>query len=267
MGWFKDYVLPAVTVATPLITAYIAWELNQATISLEAAKQDLDRQIAEVNVEIGQIKAQREERESRQAYMLQVFKEVKEAIGTRDDDLQKVVIALVTTLPDQQLANRWLETMQAAPNVTDDNREAAADARKVVEFNVEQRVVEVAQVAQAHAPTAVTEFDWEDYDYDIFWCEQSSGLPRGELEAESLKMALEEDGALGRIRVRMLPLSVNAQPEYRVLGYEIHANEGERAQAEALQGLGTQVLGQQFKLRPSREETRFYLSAFICPNG
>lgn len=79
---------------------------------------------------------------------------------------------------------------------------------------------------------------------------------------------MKNDNAKGRIRARLLPDSLNARDGYRNTGYVIRYGVEEEAQAKALKGFGEQALGvPTFALALSRQNTPWYISAFVCPGS
>lgn len=134
-----------------------------------------------------------------------------------------------------------------------------AQLRKVIEF---EQIED--QIQNRYQPDRQA-YNWEDYDYDIFWCEGSDAENKN--LAAQMVGEMRAQGAKGRLRVRNLPLNVNARPGYGIKGYEIRRNYNEVAQATALMKLGNEILSNrgQFEIGLSAQDTRFYLSAFLCP--
>ncbi len=275
---FTKLLLPALTVATPILVGFLTWSVDSARRDIEASKQELDERILVLDQELKRLAETRQERESLQAYNLTVLGEVKQALKSRDEQFQKIVIGLLHSMPDKELAKIWLNTLKASDNTHADNRTLADGIRLEIEHDQEQRAIEtrlVARPLEADEPRDTGEplsangperpFDWEDYDYDIFWCEGSPAWARE--SAQRIVEQIQREGAEGRLRVRMLASRVNARPEYQVRGYQIRRNTREQAQAEALKRVGDAVLDAgAFEIRTTSQPTWFYLSAFICPN-
>ena len=113
---------------------------------------------------------------------------------------------------------------------------------------------------------------WEDWDFDIFWCDTSGAKAEG--QAEVLREALVADGARGRIRTRVLLESVRKKnPDYlRADGYLVRIEEHERPIGEALSVFATRTLSlsEDIEIDPfvpneTIKATPWYVSVFLCP--
>ena len=256
-------VVPGLAVATPVLVALLTWQVDIARQEIDAGQQRLSADIARVDLELQRLEADRLERESMQKYNIIVLKEVKDSLAKDDPVVQKVVIGLLQSMPNQDLAQTWLKALEDSENTSEDNKLEARNVRQAIEYDIEQKQVTASPVQQALAPQA--SFNWADYDYDIFWCEGTDPWVR-EL-AEKIVAQMTDEGAKGRLRVRMLPVKVNQRADFGIEGYEIQANGNEQDQAEALKRIGDQVVGAEgsFKIGTSTQETPYYLSAFLCP--
>jgi hypothetical protein len=166
----------------------------------------------------------------------------------------------VIVMVDGELRNRLLGVLETSGTAAV-QKETAQILQKERVF---EREADVLSDPRATSPS----FNWEDWDYDVFWCETSG--PPAKAQAASIKTQIESEGAKGRIRVRELPASVNAKPGYGVAGYAIRRSENEAPQAHALKTLAEKVLADAgftatFDLQPASESTQWYISAFICP--
>lgn len=113
-----------------------------------------------------------------------------------------------------------------------------------------------------------SDFDWEDFDYDIFWC-SGSGLG-ARTQADAIAEALKQEGARGRIRSRILPEAKRKLVGLTALNrYEVHFEPNETEQANAISQLAYQVTSQKFETKPntSKTKTAWYLSVFVCPSS
>jgi len=121
-----------------------------------------------------------------------------------------------------------------------------------------------ARPPQNLAPATGT--TWGNWDFDLFYCE---GSRLGQEKAETVLVMLKSDGAAGRIRVRLLPESVNQRSGYGVSGYQIRANANQREQeiAGKLKAMADTTLNPpaSFKITKTTQETKWYVSAFFCP--
>lgn len=256
---FKNVVLPFLTVVTPFLIAGL-------TLFVGNVSDNISKEIAQVDAEIKRLEAERLDRESLQEYNIIVLKEVKESLTKKDPAIQVVVIGLLNSMPNQELAQTWLKALEGSKNTTEDNKVAAKNIRQTIEYDQEQKILSVSKASRtvlANEPPT----DWEDYDYDIFWCEESS--PKAKQYAGKIVQTMRNQGAKGRLRVRMLPVKVNARSGYGIKGYEIRRNTNELQEADALKGLGDEVIkgAGVFELKTSNQATPYYLSAFICPQA
>ena len=169
-------------------------------------------------------------------------------------------------MPDKQLAEIWLNALQQSDRTTAENKLGAKMAKRAVEFDrVQQQAVFRPLPAHTLGLLSGSSFNWENYDYDIFWCEKSGD--KAKRLATQIVNEMQRQSAKGRLRVRLLPEKVNARAGYGVSGFEIHRNQNELKQAEALQTLGNKILGSKgkFEIGLTSQSTSYYLSAFLCP--
>ncbi|MDM8524212.1 hypothetical protein QUF80_12650 [Desulfococcaceae bacterium HSG8] len=110
-------------------------------------------------------------------------------------------------------------------------------------------------------------YSWRNWDFDIFWCSNSGQIAKEHATLIAERLLAEE--AKGRIRVRELPASKNAQQGYRASGYEIRRNTDEVEVAEALGRLGNSVLENKVKFiyKTTTQKTQWYVSIFVCPDS
>lgn len=235
-----------------LVTAYSAWKLNQADTSLKLAESTFkQRESQRKDAEEG-----RANRESLEKKQLLVYEAVVKSLETGDVRRQAVSKALVTSMLEDPLRAELLAvlTTSSSPEIRKDAETTLNQERK---FKVEDAAIQSAPKKAAH--------DWQDWDFDIFWCESSGALAK--TQADRIKSRLEADGAKGRLRVRLLPDSINFRPGYQHAGYVIRFNAGEEAQSTQLKMLGDEIVGPNtsFTTSLSHQSTPWYLSAFVCP--
>ena len=109
--------------------------------------------------------------------------------------------------------------------------------------------------------------DWRSYNVDVFWCKATGDAAR--VGAEKVVSTLQAAGAKGRLRVRELPVSINASPGYQISGLVIRREIGEEASAAALKLVADQAYKPrgEFTVMASRQSTPGYLSMFVCQAG
>ncbi len=253
--WFlQNIFIPVVTVGTATMVAIL-------NFSVSKVDQDLKQQIASVDLSIKEAKNEREKLNSEREFNFKIYDLVQQSIEQENEKKQEVAKQFVLVMVDGELRNRLLGVLEAGGTDTI-KQETATLLRKEEQFNVQQTAI-------FSKPKSIKEsFDWEDLDYDIFWCERSGEIAKN--QAGLIANQLKSEGAKGRVRVRELPASVNSKSGYKVSGYTIRMGKSEIRQANALKKLSEQVLANQgysteFNLQPSRQKTRWYLSAYVCP--
>ena len=242
----------SVSLLLALAAGYSAWQMNTTERSLKETERSLKTRESERK----DSEETRVNRESIEKKQLLVYDAVVKSLESGDAKKQSVSKALVTALLEDPLRTELLVvlTTSAAPEV---KKEAQATIAQESTFKAEEHVVRAEPRAK---PT-----DWADWDFDIFWCERSGSAAQA--QAEKMKKQLESEGAKGRIRVRLLPDSINDRPGYQHAGYVVRYNAGEEAQSNRLKALGDPIVGPSasFVTSISYQSTPWYLSAFLCP--
>ncbi len=254
-NWFlQNILIPLVTVGTATM---VAW-LNH---SVSRVDQDLKEQIASVDMAIKEARDEREKLNAEREFNFKIYDLVQESIEEENEKKQEVAKQFVIVMVDGELRHRLLGVLEAGgtPSI---QKETALLIKKEEKFDTQQAEI------FTQPKTTTPSFSWEDWDYDVFWCETSGENAR--IQASLIVDQLKQEGAKGRIRVRELPASVNAKSGYKISGYAIRRSENEVAQANALKDLSEGVLSQQgytpvFNVQPTSQKTRWYISAFICP--
>ena len=253
--WFlQNIFIPLVTVGTATMVAWLNYSVSRVD-------QGLKQQIASVDIAIKEAQVEREKVRADREFNFRIYDLVKESIQGGKQREQEVAKQFVIVMVDGELRRRLLGVLEAGgtPSI---QRETALLIKKEELFDSQQ-----AQIF-TQPKTTTPSFDWEDWDYDVFWCETSGADAKA--QATLIVDQLKQEGAKGRLRVRELPASVNAKPGYSISGYAIRRSENEATQADALKGLAERVLSEHgyapaFDLQPTSQNTRWYISAFICP--
>lgn len=242
-----DKLQIGVGVLLSLVAAYSSYQLNVTERSLKQAEFKL--KASEEN---------RDNRESVEKKQLMVYEAVVKSLESGDSKRQRVSKALVTSMLEDPLRTELL-TVLAESTSPEIKKEAQSTLALESAFKVEEATV---QAPQPQIPSK-----WEDWDFDIFWCERSGENAR--VQAEKIKKQLEGEGAKGRLRVRLLPDSLNARPGYQHNGYVIRYNLGEEEQSNRFKMLADKVIGSSAAFIPSlsHQSTKWYLSAFVCPTN
>ena len=243
-----------VGIVLSLVAGYSGWQMNTTEKSLKEAEVNLkaresNRKDSEEN---------RGDRESIEKKQLLVYDAVVKSLESGDPKRQRVSKALVTSMLEDPLRTELLTvlTESSSPEI---KKEAQATLEQESIFKVDESALRPLQQK--------TSSNWADWDFDIFWCERSGASAKA--QAEKIKNQLEAEGAKGRLRVRLLPDSLNARPGYQHTGYVIRFNLGEEAQSTRLKALADKSLGApvSFVNSVSHQSTPWYLSAFVCPTS
>ncbi|WP_207063799.1 hypothetical protein [Motiliproteus sp. SC1-56] len=253
-GFVQNLFLPAVTVGTATMEAWLNYSVSQVD-------QGLKEQITAVDIAIKEARDEREQINAEREFNFRIYELVQKSLEENNQQKQEVAKQFVLVMVDGELRKRLLGVLEAGGTPAIREETARVIAQEQV-FETEQRAV--LKSSRDNPPS----FDWEDWDYDIFWC-ASSGAETRE-QANLIVDQLRREGARGRLRVRELPPSVNAKSGYKISGYVIRRGGDERPQAQALAELAERVLAESgfpaaFVQQPTTQQTRWYISAFVCP--
>jgi hypothetical protein len=256
-GW-----LPRVNLVVTIALTVVAGLTKYAADRAEARIQGLEELLKKQELLLKDAQDKRAERESVQKVQLEVYERVVTSLEKKQPELQRVASVLVTNVLDEPLRGGLLQALEVAgaPEVRSEVRRTLVGESR---FREDEAVLAHADPAPP-APQGRS-FSWEDIDYDVFWCERS-GDPAHRI-AEAIVAKMRDEGAKGRLRVRLLPDSINARPGYQHAGYVVRLNAGEEKQAAELKRVGDAVLGKagEFRASYSAQPTPWYLSAFVCP--
>jgi hypothetical protein len=241
-------VVPVITA----VTGYFVY-LQNAKIS------EQNVQIAALDSKLRERGSERADFESQQAFNFKIYDAVKASLS-EDAHHQEAARVLVVSIASDPLKTALLDALSGFRGLDSGVKERVKEdlyqAQQAVIFTPSQKATESAGAG----------FKWEDWDYDVFWCEKSGPLAKS--QAEAIVAAMKQQGAAGRLRIRPLAEVINDRPGYGVSGYIIRRDAGEEKQAEALQQLAETTLARaqaKFSIEPSGQATRWYLSAFVCP--
>lgn len=262
-----------------VIAGYSAWQLNSAEKSLKVTESKLSTRESD-RKDIEEIRVNRESLEKKQ---LMVYEAVVRSLESGDQKRQHVSKALVISMLEDPLRTELLNVLTES-GLPEIKKEAQTTLAQENTFKVEQSVIfdrksdttpqsiraakpedEKSLIVLGSSTSARTKSKWGDWDFDIFWCEGSGNAAKE--QAEKIKQALLDEDAKGRLRVRLLPDSLNARPGYQHTGYVIRYNDNEEEQAKQLMALGDKAIppGTSFIKKISQQPTAWYLSAFVCP--
>lgn len=231
----------------------------------------LSKQSTDIENKIKQQQETREETGARVEITMKVYSEVMEAVkappGETGVRQQRAAIALVDALlkHDPLLQSEFQEAIRrnSLPTVEAVATESVYAAEQVMADN------RIAELKSSPPPSAATR--WGNYDFDIFWCEASDAS--AEQAAKAITAALIQQGAQGRVRTRVLPTARNNDPGYRNDGFLVAYNDDEEKIAEDLMKIAGTAANTVFGNAPtfgpkvSKQKTKWYLSAFVCPDA
>jgi hypothetical protein len=244
------------TIIVPIITAVTGYFVYVQNTKINAQ----NAQIAALDSKLRERGAERADFESQQAFNFRIYEAVKASLG-QDKIHQEAARVLVVSIASDPLKTALLDALGSFKGLDSEVKERVKEDL----YQVQQTAVFTP--SQKAIDSASAGFKWEDWDYDIFWCEKSG--PPARAQAEAIVAAMKQQGAAGRLRVRPLAEVINDRPGYGVNGYIIRRDSGEEKQADALQQLAERTLVRtqaKFKIEPSGQATRWYLSAFVCPS-
>lgn len=250
------------TIIVPIITVGTASMVAWLNYSVSKVDQDLKEQIAAVDLAIKEAKDEREKINAEREFNFKIYDLVQKSIEEEDQRKQEVAKQFVIVMVDGELRKRLLGVLEAGGTP-----EVQRDTAMLIE---KEEMFDMQQAAVYSLSKKSPSFNWEDWDYDIFWCETSGDTAKN--QAEAIVAQMKSEGANGRVRARVLPASINAKTGYKVNGYTIRRSDNEIPQANALKELSEKVLSNngfsiEFNQQPTSESTKWYISAFLCPNS
>ena len=192
--------------------------------------------------------------ESNRELNFRLYASISEALESNDARRIQAVRTIVMTMSPEPLRSGFLDALSAGEESI---------------FDSEQLDVRAPVPTRAASPPAGDDVEsWGEWDFDLFWC-SVSGVG-AQQQAERLEAALRNDGAEGRIRVRVLPESRRADVGAEAFGYEVRGEAGEEAISERLVSLARREVAPDFRFVSIAEgeqpvRTQWYVSAFICP--
>lgn len=250
----RDIIIPLISVVTAVMVGWLNYSVSKGD-------QELQQRINNVDLAIKEARDEREKLQAERDFSFRIYELVLQSLEARDEQKQEVARQFVLVMVDGELRKGLLGVLEAG-GTEKVRKETSALIAKERTFNIQQREIIQPKLRQEEL------FNWEDWDYDIFWCTSSGDMARQ--QAEMIKAQLLQENAKGRIRVRELPDSVNAKSGYNIQGYVIRRSNDESTQAEALSKMAESTLAKQgfpatFDLQPTSTKTKWYISAFVCP--
>lgn len=278
-------------IAITVLTGWAAFQSSVVKDSVAVQGAALDG----LKAEIARSADDRETRKLNHEITIKIFEEVKDIYKTPnqspDQTLNRLlaVSALVEAIPQSDVRTSLAAAVKAAAdNVTVTvakpseeikvKTEAVKSKIDLTVFRADQNDVSTApknhqSLASAANASTVEVPKWSNYDFDFFWCDNTSN-PEAEKRAAELAAALKhlDPSASGRWRIRKLPFEINEKPGYRIEGYKIHVtSDDEQKIANVLKGvLKEQAIpsaNADFEIKRIQYSTPWYLSVFFCPSA
>lgn len=202
--------------------------------------------VSEFETDLKQVESERE-------LNFRIYQSIAEALESDDARRIRAVRTIVSAMSPDHMKEGFLEALAAGED----------------DIYKKEEVAVVRQTAISRVPAMPSEEDneWGGWAFDLFWC-SSSGAAAQE-QAEILRDALEEAGARGRIRARVLPESRRQQVSDAPTGYEVRGEVGEENISRKLVEFANTALqpNEPFRFVPIQQDrkTAWYISAFLCP--
>lgn len=220
----------------------------------------------EVDIKLKQDRNARERLQAEREFGFKIYDIVQKSIEEENKKKQLVARAFIIAMvvEDNGLRQSLLTVLETEG--TDTVKATTSELlRKEQTFQLEQNQI-------AAATETPKSFNWEDWDYDIFWCESDdkNATANKKEQAEIVVRKLKAEGAKGRIRPKLLPESINARPGYQISGHVIRRFGNEKVQADALKALSDKVLAEnnyngEFEIQSTGSQSKWYISACVCP--
>ena len=254
--FIKDIAVPVISVGTAVMVGLLNYQVK-------INDQALQERIGNIDASIKQNKEEREERESNQNFNIRIYDIVTKSLEEGNPKKQEAAKAFVVVMVDEPLRSSLLNVLKqgGTPEVKK-NIGRILEAENKFKTNVSI----VPRTQRIDTPS----YNWGEWDFDIFWC-SSSGDPAKQ-QAEAIGQQLLAEGSKGRVRVRELPDSINAKSGYQIDGYAIRRNSDEQETSDALKSLAEKTLEKKgtrvdFQQSITRQNTPWYISAFVCPGN
>lgn len=288
----KGGLLERLTFAEKIIAIVSAGAIGWTTFQSNTIANTVSEQARQLSVlqetqrrEIELQKTKVELRDADVTLTHKIYEEFIEAITDKESaDVVRIerlhaVLVLTAAIPDatqrEGMARAVKGAIERKPPETKETRElaeaAAFDAETAIaraSAITEKSAIQVLATASPPPPPTTNAPRWSNYDFDIFWCDagsKSTALSERANEIAALRAA--DPKAAGNWRVRPLPAAVNERVGYKVSGYQIrYSSDDELPFAQELKRqMETKFDGVSAQIVRTNQDTRWYLSVFVCP--
>ena len=246
-------VSTAMTIYITVISSQIDAKVKLNDLALRKFQADLDERMKTADLALRRTIEDRAAKQAEEAFNLQIYEKVYVALQNNDRRKHEVAYALVQSLEDDQRLKKYLLGLFQSAIVARDTRELAA----VSIFRIEQQSAARDTTQPAKGAT-----EPKKVNYDVFWCE-------GHSDWEQLAVAaadrIRAQHGVGRVRIRMLPNTVNRETRFSVSGLMIRIDPGEEELGRQMKAwIDPVVAPGGFNLDRNAQGTPNYLSAFVC---
>ncbi|MFL0809670.1 MAG: hypothetical protein K6L76_04590 [Agarilytica sp.] len=260
-NFVKTIAVPLVSVGTAVMVGLLNFQVSKNDQELRVRDQQLTERISDIDLLVKRSREEREERESNQDFNIRIYDIVTKSLEEGNEKKQEAAKAFVVVMVEEPLRSSLLNVLKqgGAPSVKSNIGQILAQ---------EQSFKRKTYVAPTKSYDRAPSYNWGEWDFDIFWCTESSSIAKQ--QAEKIGAQLMAENAKGRVRIRELPESINAKANYQIEGYEIRYNRQERETAGALRKLSREALARDdakpdVKMGLTRQDTPWYISVFVCP--
>jgi hypothetical protein len=205
--------------------------------------------VSSLETDLKQVEAERE-------LNFKIYSSIADALESGDEKRVLAVRGIVQAMASESIRPAFLQALEPAMQ-----RVFAKEELAVTSPTIAQQTN-----ASTESQSITTDGSWGEWDFDIFWC-ASSGVEAENISSK-IVYALENAGAKGRIRSRILPETVNQRSGYQVKGFQIGRSENEIEMANKLKEFVTSLPGLEnitVKEKTTSQKTAWYISMFICP--
>lgn len=241
------------------VTAVLAIATTFSQLQLSQQDKTLKEQAAAIQ----QSEESRKQHESDAELTFKLYEEVKSALLAEKDaeKRQGIALKLVEELASDSFKTRFITVIRDSTPIPVIKERASTAAYDSESKDLTTRAI---QVTAKNEGATVAQTGWSNWDFDFFWCESSGDKARREANDA---LAIKNDSARGRWRIRMLPKSINALPGYRISGYQIRVNQDEQEMGKRLKDNLSKIApnGNNFATYQVSTPTPYYVSVFFCP--
>jgi len=247
--FFKNFIIPAISVLTAVFVGISNYYISQLKSDLDKQRQQIDELTAVRNV-----------KKLDDDLVFRIYEAVEKSLSGNAKQ-QQAATALVIVMAPDTLRSQLLQVIGQSESTDSAVKASVAEVlKKEQEFKIEDKTAPVAAPVASTSGTAS-----RGWNVDVFWCERSGESAR--TQANALEAALKAAGSYGRLRVRLLPDSINSRAGYGLAGYAVRREASEKEAGEQLLAITKKTIGGETPVGVDTvsSATPGYLSAFMCP--